>query len=184
MCFLPLSFILFYPIPPIIFVFPFECFLCHSAVKSTFAGSKIYFPDGIQHFCYFQMLCTERFSPAKLIFFAWEWCWRFLLIVLQAGPTRTAAPSDSKFIRLSQWCTMGNWGCKLSWMKLQSLMYDSYFYALFRRLLSDISLLPSAFLSEQQFSPFPSQWVKKPVLPFLKGHSSDSRCRITVAIVS
>lgn len=38
-------------------------------MKSTFAVSKIYFPDGIQHFCYFQMLCIEQFSPAKLFFF-------------------------------------------------------------------------------------------------------------------
>lgn len=123
MCFLPLSFILFYPIPPIIFVFPSKCFLFHSAVKSTFAVSKIYFPDGIQHFLLFSVALYRAVLSSWTYFFAWEWCWRLLFIVLQAGTRRTAAQLDSKFMRLSQWCTMGNWGCKLSWMKLQSPMY-------------------------------------------------------------
>jgi len=86
MYFLPLSFILFYPILPIIFVFPLECFLFHSAVKSTFAVSKIYFPDGIQHFCYFQMLCTEQFFSAKLVFLHGSCAGDFFSLCSRQGP--------------------------------------------------------------------------------------------------
>lgn len=124
-------------------------------MKSTFAVSKIYFPDGIQRFCYFRTLCTERFSPAKLFF-----CMGAVLEIsfhcALGRDHNDCSTVGLKFLRVSQWCRMGNWGCKLSWMKLQSpicvsvthisvLCLEDYYLT---------SLLPPAFLSEQQFSPF------------------------------
>lgn len=175
MCFLPLSFILFYPIPNLcisfwMFSFPLCCEInlcCEQDLFAWWDSAFLLFSDAL----YWTVLSSET-----------SFCMGAVLeISFHCALGRDHEDCSTvglKFMRVSQWCRMGNWGCKLSWMKLQtpvcvSVTHISVLY------LEDCyltSLLPSAFLSELQFSP--SRGLRTPVLPVLKG---DSRCRSAVA---
>lgn len=129
------------------------------------------------------MPCTEQFFPADLTPLHGSDAGAFCSSCPGKGP-RGLQHSWSLNLWDSgsdaQWGIGGvNWA---EWSYKAQCFCDSYFYALFR-LFFDISLLPSVFLLEYQFAPFPSQWVRKHSCPSWKVTSVTTVCRIIVAIM-